>query len=342
MSGKPKRNRKKKRSLLVILLYIMISLFTIWLLMVLTLPFFYSPEKDKENARTDKINSSELKKSPSNLGEIKDEVSEKKDDKTSHGLSAGDELLPTMENLFQERELTIKNIDAVFENMKSPKEIQTSHSTFGKEVVYIYSTHSREAFLPYLKDVDAPEEAYHSKVNITLVGKMLGRALEQRGVGTMVDSTDIVQVLDSKGLDFTSSYQVSGEQVQSARSENNELEFFLDIHRDSLRKDTTTVEMNGSNYANLLFVVGTGHKDFEKNLAFAENLQTALDARYPALSKGIIQKDSSQGNGIYNQDISPNAIIVEIGGVDNTAEEFHRSTEALADVFSDYYWHKEE
>ncbi|WP_335695512.1 stage II sporulation protein P [Sporosarcina ureae] len=32
-----------------------------------------------------------------------------------------------------------------------------------------------------------------------------------------------------------------------------------------------------------------------------------------------------------------NAVIVEIGGVDNTLEELNRTTEALADVLSDYY-----
>lgn len=338
MSRKPKKNRKKKRSFLVILLYIMISLFILWLLTVLMLPFLYPPEK---SGVTDKVNSSEIKKKLSNKSSSKGTVSEEKDVKTSLGLSNGEEFQPTMENLFKERELTIKNIDAIFENMKSPKEISALHSTFGKEVVYIYHTHSREAFLPYLKNVDEPKEAYHSTANITLVGNMLGRALERRGIGTRVDSTDIVQVLDAKGLDFNSSYNVSGEQVRSAHSENIELEFFIDIHRDSLRKDSTTVEMNGSNYARLLFVVGIGHKDFEKNLTFAEDLQTILDAQYPGLSKGIIQKDSSQGNGIYNQDISPNSIIVEIGGVDNTAKELHRSTEVLADVLSDYYWHSE-
>jgi len=69
----------------------------------------------------------------------------------------------------------------------------------------------------------------------------------------------------------------------------------------------------------------------KKILCFAERLQTILNAQYPGLSKGIIQKDSSQGNGVYNQDISPKAIIVEIGGVDNTVEELNRSTEMASE-----------
>ncbi|MER2172723.1 MAG: stage II sporulation protein P, partial [Psychrobacillus psychrodurans] len=84
----------------------------------------------------------------------------------------------------------------------------------------------------------------------------------------------------------------------------------------------------------------TGHAEYEKNLQFANNLHTLLEKRYPALSKGILKKSSSQGNGVYNQDLAPNSLIIEIGGVDNTVEELHRTTEALAEVLSDYYWEK--
>jgi stage II sporulation protein P len=317
--------------------------------------FIYEPQKNRENTLLEKIYSIshidlDSKKSSSEPANSSIEVNNSSKSKTivKHNLQNSlepeerDEFEPTMDSLLlNERELTIKDIDALFENMKSPKEISTTHSTFGKKVVYIYHTHSRESFLPYLKDTDKPEEAYHSNANITLVGKLLGRALKRRGIGTTVDTTDIVQELDLKGLNYNSSYNLSGELVRSALRDNKDLEIFIDVHRDSLRKDSTTTEVNGLNYANLLFVIGTGHESYEKNIAFAEGLQTILDIKYPSLSKGIIKKDSNQGNGVYNQEISPNAIIVEIGGVDNTVEELHRSTEIFADVLSQYYFHEE-
>lgn len=349
-----KNDKKKKRNLLRVQLYLAILLFILWLLTVLWMTFFYEPQKNKENILLDKIYSLshidlESKKRSTEPANSSIEVNNSSKSKTivnnnlqnSLDPEERDEFEPTMDSLLNEKELTIKDIDALFENMKSPKEILTTHSTFGKKVVYIYHTHSRESFLPYLKDIDKPEEAYHSKANITLVGKLLGRALKRRGIGTTVDTTDIVQELDLKGLNYNSSYNLSGEQVRSALRDNKDLEIFIDVHRDSLRKDFTTTEVNGLNYANLLFVIGTGHEGYEKNITFAEGLQTILDIQYPSLSKGIIQKDSSQGNGVYNQDISPNAIIVEIGGVDNTVEELHRSTEIFADVLSEYYFHEE-
>lgn len=356
MSSRPKhksnRTRKKKRTLLRILLYLAILLFILWLLTVLWMTFFYNTHEYEDNARMDRI------AAISNFESVQDLTGLPNNTKELDGIAGGtssldsnvksnlnledrDEFEPTMDNLFRERELTTKNIDALFENMKSPKEISNTHSTFGKKVVYIYSTHSRESFLPYLKKTDRPEDAYHSKANITLVGKLLGRELKRRGIGNTVDTTDIVQELDSRGLNYNSSYNVSGELVRTALSDNKDLEIFIDVHRDSLRKDSTTTKINEIDYAKLLFVVGTGHEGFEKNLMFAEGLQTILDAQYPGLSKGIIQKDSSQGNGVYNQDISPEAIIVEIGGVDNTVEELHRSAEVFADVLSEYYFHTE-
>lgn len=68
-------------------------------------------------------------------------------------------------------------------------------------------------------------------------------------------------------------------------------------------------------------------------------MHNLLDKKYPGLSRGVIVK--REGNGKYNQDLSQNAILIEFGGVDNTFEELYRSSDALADVFSEYYWQAE-
>lgn len=348
---KNEENKTNIKPLLKILLFMAIFLFIIWLMIVFFLSFFYDSNKVKVNVFEEhshsltSLKSGTLKKlfdytnPQDNLVDSKSNVDKKS--KIHTNVQDRDEFQPTMKNLFKDRDLTIKNIDAIFNNIESPKKIKKSHSTFGKEVVFIYHTHSRESFLPYLKDTLLPEEAYHETANITLVGEMLGRALERRGIGTEVDSSDIVKILEFRELDYSSSYATSRGLVQAALKENNDLDLFLDVHRDSLNKDSTTIKLNGENHARLLFVVGTGYEDFESNLNFAEALDEMLSAQYPDLSKGVIQKDGSSGNGIYNQDLSPNSVIIEIGGVDNTVEELHRSTELLADVISDYYWHKE-
>ena len=352
MSPRLKQNKKasrpKRRTLLVLLLYLALLLFFLWVLGFLWLLFFNDSNKNNNNSEIHDSISSLPDKSESNEDSSESKKSSKISDENTEieleknlGAPERDEYEPSMKSLFEKRELKFENIEAIFDNMKSPKRPEM-HSTFGKEVVYIYHTHSRESFLPYLKNTFKPEEAYHSIANITLVGKMLGRAIESNGIGTKVDTSDIVELLETKNLDYGSSYDLSGEIARAAQNENRDLDYFIDVHRDSLRKENTSIEINGLNYARLLFVVGTGHADYEKNLAFANELQTMLDTQYPGLSKGILQKSSSQGNGVYNQDLSPNSIILEIGGVDNTVEELHRSTEAFAEVLSEFYWHGED
>ena len=56
------------------------------------------------------------------------------------------------------------------------------------------------------------------------------------------------------------------------------------------------------------------------------------------MSRGVIQKGFQTGNGIYNQDLSGQAILIEVGGVDNTEEELNRSIDALAKAFGEYFW----
>ncbi|NAW45101.1 stage II sporulation protein P, partial [Salmonella sp. gx-f4] len=63
---------------------------------------------------------------------------------------------------------------------------------------------------------------------------------------------------------------------------------------------------------------------------------------YPGLSRGVFIKSKSEGNGIYNQDLSNRSILLEFGGVDNNLEELYNAVDAFAKVFSDYYWKAEE
>ena len=58
------------------------------------------------------------------------------------------------------------------------------------------------------------------------------------------------------------------------------------------------------------------------------------------VSRGVIQKGFQTGNGVYNQDLSGQAIF-EVGGVDNTEEELNRSIDVLAKAFGEYFWQAE-
>ncbi|MBK0295868.1 stage II sporulation protein P [Bacillus sp. S34] len=250
---------------------------------------------------------------------------------------------PPMDVLLKERELSeenLKEIEETDQNIEHKHE-EPSKTTEGKKVAFIYHTHSRESFLPYLKGEDNPDNAHDSKMNIMLVGKKLGEQLEQKGIGAEVNTTDIVKELESKGLDYRSSYKMTREILQTSTNQNRDLTFFFDLHRDSQRRAVTTKKIQGKDYARLFFIIGTEYNNYEKNLQFAKGLNTRLEQKYPGISRGIFEKNKSQGNGVYNQDLSTHSIIIEVGGVDNTLEEMYRTTDALAEVIAEYYWQAE-
>lgn len=214
-------------------------------------------------------------------------------------------------------------------------------STNDKKVVLLYNSHNRESFLPHLVDEKDPGKAYHDEVNITKVSERIAKSLEKRGIGTYVDETDIMGVLNEKGWTFGQSYQASREVVQAAIAENEDITYMMDIHRDSLPRSKTTKEFQGKNYASILFVIGAEHKDYEKNLKLATKMHEKINGKYKGVSKGVITKEGPGNNGIYNQDLLEQAILIEVGGYENTLDEMYLSADVIAEMFTEIYMEAE-
>lgn len=251
------------------------------------------------------------------------------------------ESAPPIEVLKAEQEASLQNTDEIDSPDSSGDSAVPPLSTGGRKVVYIYFTHNRESYLPYLKGVTDPNKAFHSKINVMNIGDKLKEQLENRGIGAAVEKTDIQENLNQKGLGYGASYQESRPVVQAAMASNQDYQYFIDIHRDGHRKDMTTKSINGQSYAKLAFVIGAEHSNYGKNLQFAKKIHDLLEEKYPGISRGVIEKKGAGMDGKYNQDLSQNAILIEFGGVDNTFEELYRSSDALADVLSEYFWEAE-
>lgn len=252
------------------------------------------------------------------------------------------ETVPPDHVFHSKKDPNLKNTTDIDTNEKAEDNSNnTNLSTGDKKTVFVYFTHTRESFLPYLDGVTDPDAAQHSKVNVTKVGQKLKEELEDRGIGTTVDKTDVQTLLLKKGWKYPQSYQESREIVQTAMTNNRNLHYFIDIHRDSKRKKDTTISINGKPYAKIAFVIGGNNPNYEKNVRLARELDNRLKKNYKGLSRGVIKKEGALTNGKFNQDLSGNAFLIEVGGVDNTFEEMYRTMEALADVFSEYYWKAE-
>lgn len=248
------------------------------------------------------------------------------------------------EEVFQEgNEAELQNIDNLDKdnNASDPDGEAPSLTTGEEKVVHIYFTHNRESFLPYLKGVDDPNGAMHSEINVTKIGDHLKKHLEDRGIGTNVDKTDIYGNLMKKNLSYRSSYNESRALVKEVMAQNKSLQYFIDIHRDSQRKDVTTINMNNESYAKVAFVIGGEHANYEKNAKLAKELHAALNKKYKGISRGVIMQKGAGTNGKFNQDLSQNGLLLEFGGVDNTFEELERTAKVFAEIFSEYYWQAE-
>ncbi|PFO03654.1 stage II sporulation protein P [Bacillus sp. AFS076308] len=251
------------------------------------------------------------------------------------------ESAPPIEIMKEEREAALQNLEGLDKPSDENSSPAPGQTTGGRKVVYVYFSHNRESYLPYLKDVTDPDLAYHSQINVTKIGDQLKTSLADRGIGSFIDKTDIQAELNKKGWKFWQSYDESRTVVQTAMAGNRDLHYFIDIHRDSQRRDKTTVTINGKSYAKVAFIIGGKNPNYEKNAKLATELHKRLQEKYKGLSRGVIIKNAAGSNSIYNQNLSENAILMEFGGVDNTFNELNRSADAIADVFSDYYWQAE-
>ncbi len=218
----------------------------------------------------------------------------------------------------------------------SPKE--TKQTTEGKVKAFIYHSHPRESWLSELKEKGATEfkEAFDAHINVTLLGERLAERLVDQGIGAISSNIDYQTQIPAYNWNFSYSYSLKT--IKEAFAVHPELEYFFDIHRDAQRRNLTTVTIDDTEYAQIFFIIGHKNPNWEKNEAFATKIHSLMEERYPGISRGIWSKSASSGHAEYNQSISGNSILIEIGGPENTLEESYRTIDILADTIVDVFW----
>lgn len=134
--------------------------------------------------------------------------------------------------------------------------------------------------------------------------------------------------------DWTLSYSKSLRTMQSLVQSYSGLKAVIDIHRDSVpsnKEKLRTATVAGEKVARILFVVtdessGLAHPSWRKNYHFALQLSAEMDKMYPGVSRGV----AIVKNARFNQHVHPGAIIIEVGGTDNSIEEACRSARLVA------------
>lgn len=203
-------------------------------------------------------------------------------------------------------------------------------------LVYIYNSHQGETYnQEYL-------EEYNIVPDVLMAAKMLKDKLEDAGIYSVVEEADILEYMNKKNYNHSNSYIASRVFLEEAIKKYPSAKLFIDLHRDAASHDVTTTNINGKECAKILFVVGLEYSTYEKNLNTSNEINNLILNKYPSLTRGIMKKEGYGVNGIYNQDLSSNIILLEVGGHENNIEEINNTIDLISEILGEYLNEKKE
>ena len=189
----------------------------------------------------------------------------------------------------------------------------------GQKRVAIYCSHTDESYVP-----SDGTEAKQNGGGILDVANSLADNLKSKGVDAMVDDT-------SHEPHDAGAYRRS-RQTAVNLMEQGKPDMLLDIHRDGVPDPKEyTKEINGKTASKMRIVVGRSNQNKNANEETAKKLKQIADSEYPGLIKDIYI-----GKGSYNQDLMPNAILLEFGTHTIEKERALESTKFTADIVAKY------
>ncbi len=197
-------------------------------------------------------------------------------------------------------------------------------------IVYIYNTHQLENYAAtYLS-------SYNIEPNVLMASYLLKEKLNDLNVLSIVEEEDITNLLRINNWKYSYSYKASRYFIDNALKNNPTIKYIIDVHRDSISRDKTTITIANVNYAKLLFLIGLENPNYESNLNVANRMCEIINENYNNLCKGIYKKGGKGVNGVYNQDALNTAMLIEVGGVENTIDEVANSIDAFSKSFYKY------
>ena len=196
--------------------------------------------------------------------------------------------------------------------------------------VLILHTHGTES---YTKTEDYTESSSYrtqdTGYNVVSVGDRLATILEENGLRVIHDRA--MHDLPS----YDAAYIAARNSIQTALALDPSVCLVIDLHRDAALDDAgspvgETVSTHRGEAAPLMFVMGTDaggyeHPRWRDNLSVAVKLQAQLETVCPGICRPIQLRASR-----YNQDLSPGALLVEVGFTGNDRQEALLAAEFLA------------
>lgn len=166
-------------------------------------------------------------------------------------------------------------------------------------------------------------------LNMISIGDRLAELLEEAGIGVIHDRT----LHDEPS--YSGSYTSARASMKEYLAKYPSIQLVLDLHRDAAEDSQGnqigyTLSTPQGDAAKLLLVVGTNaggqnHPQWQKNMTLAVKLHAQLQKDAPGICRSLQIRTSR-----FNQDLSPGALLVEMGTAGNTHEEAMLAVEILA------------
>lgn len=211
-------------------------------------------------------------------------------------------------NINEEQIKPVENVTQTIEN-KEP-------------LIYIYNSHQGELYSDNKGVIDA--------------ARLLKDKLNNMGIKTIFEESDIQEFMRINNYNHAQSYIASSYYIKEAQKNYPSLKLLIDFHRDSVNKVYSTTNINGKSCARVLFVVGLEHDNYKQNLDLANKLNSMIENKYHGLSRGVLQKEGPGVNGIYNQNLGNNIILLEFGSEENSFEEVSNTIELIIEILKEY------
>ncbi len=247
----------------------------------------------------------------------------------------------SIENHYVGKELPLTEIFA--SPLKLPKLTGSKNNQF-----VVFYTHTYEGYCLTEEEQLVEKRWYTSdnnESNVVAAGTAFHNRLTSLGIPG-VNNTKV----HNDGADALKSYELSYETLKTEIGANPETKLVLDVHRNgygSLYKGKLygpTAELNGEKYAKIMFVIGLdysserGEYSYETNPYWKENFKLVflllekLEEKCPGITYGIALRRTP-----YNQNLSPNSLLAEIGFEGNLASEAARTAGLLAETVAEVY-----
>lgn len=208
--------------------------------------------------------------------------------------------------------------------------------TGDEPTVLIYHTHAMESYTPQTGEDYTEEVPFRTAdldYNMVSIGTRLAELLENAGISVLHDTT----LHDAAS--YNGSYASSRETVEKYLAQYPSIRLVLDIHRDAAEDGSghqvaTTAETAQGDTARLMLVLGSEagglyNPNWQENYALAVKLQAVLEQESPGLCRELHLTDQR-----YNQDLSPGALLIEVGAAGNSHDEALRAMKPLAEAIA--------